>query len=166
MDEHGGGLDNLNDLDVAWGFDLHALLQERLQEAPAAGDAGDETLHTIDLSQAGAVDASSVPAGRAETVETVNSSQEGAVDASSVPAGRAESDSGELEAFSTDQENVEDPPVGQSERKTHGVSRQAHRGVFAVSSTVRGRTRGKNQSGRSLGVYWRAHPGRRRTRWP
>ena len=36
------------------------------------------------------MDASSVPARRAETIETVNSSQGGAVDASSVLAGRAE----------------------------------------------------------------------------
>ena len=55
----------------------------------------------MDSFQGGAVDASSVPAGRAETVETVDWSQGGAVIASSVPAGWAESGSDASEASGT-----------------------------------------------------------------
>ena len=43
------------------------VLQERSQEAPAAGDAGDETVEAMDSSQGGAVNASLVPAGRVES---------------------------------------------------------------------------------------------------
>ena len=74
MDDKEEDLARLTDLDVTWGFDQHAFLQERSQEAPVAGDAGDGTAETMDSSQGGAVDAFSVPAGRAETVETVDSS--------------------------------------------------------------------------------------------
>ena len=132
MDEQDEGLARLTDLDVTWGFDLHvylrdrsqeapaagdasdlhACLQERSQEAPVTGDAGDGTAETMDSSQEGAVDASSVPAGRAETVETMDSSQEGAVDASSVPAGRAESGSDASAASGTDQGNGQGSPRG------------------------------------------------------
>ena len=90
MDDQDEDLARLIDLDVTWGFDRHVFLQERSQEAPVAGDAGDGTAETMDSSQGGAVDASSVPAGRAETVETMDSSEGSAVDASSVPAGKAE----------------------------------------------------------------------------
>ena len=87
MDEQDEDVARLPNLDVRWGFDLnaalrersqetpaagdagdlHACLKENLQEAPVAGDAGDGTAETMDSSQGGAVDASSVPAGRAES---------------------------------------------------------------------------------------------------
>ena len=95
MDEQGEGLDRLADLDVTWGFDLHAFLRERSQETPAAGDAGNET------------------------VETMDSSQGGAMDASSVLAGRAESDSGASAASDTDQENGDDTSAVLSGRASH-----------------------------------------------
>ena len=82
VDELDDGLARLNDLDVTWGFGLDAFLQERTQQAPAAGDAGDWTAETMDSSQGGAVDASSAPGGRAETADTMGSSR-GGVDASS-----------------------------------------------------------------------------------
>ena len=41
VDELEDDLAHLNNLDVTWGFDLDAFLQERRQQAPAAGDAGD-----------------------------------------------------------------------------------------------------------------------------
>ena len=119
MDEQGEGLDRLADLDVTWGFDLHAFLRERSQETPAAGDAGNETVETMDSSQGVAVDASSVPVGRAETVEALDSSQGGAMDASSVLAGRAESDSGASAASDTDQENGDDTSAVLSGRASH-----------------------------------------------
>ena len=72
MDERDEGLDRLTDLDVTWGFDLPAFLRERSQETPAAGDASDETVETMESSKGGTMDASSVPAGRAETVETMD----------------------------------------------------------------------------------------------
>ena len=87
MDELDEGLARLNDLDLTWGFDLDAFLEERAQQVPAAGDAGDGTAETMGSSRGGAVDASSAPVGRVETAETMDSSQRGAVDASSVPAG-------------------------------------------------------------------------------
>ena len=105
VDQLDDGLARLNDLDVTWGFDLDAFLQERAQQAPAAGDAGDGTVEAMGSSRGGAVDASSAPAGRAETIETMGSSQ-GGVDASSVPAGRAESDPGEAPASDTDKGTV------------------------------------------------------------
>ena len=37
------GLAHLNDLDVMWGFDLEAFLEERIHQVPVAGEAGDET---------------------------------------------------------------------------------------------------------------------------
>ena len=90
-DEPDDGLAHLNNLDVTWGFDLDAFLQERAHQAPAAGDDGEGTAKTMDSSQWGAVDASSAPAGRAES-ETRSSSQGGAVYASSAPVERAESE--------------------------------------------------------------------------
>ena len=114
--------------------------RERSQEIPAAGDAGDGTVETMDSSQGGAVDASSVPAGRAETVETVDSSQGGAVDGSSVPAERAEIDSGTSAASGTDQGNGDDPPAVLSMRAAHKLSNWGR-----LPLTVRGRTRGQSQ---------------------
>ena len=113
MGEQDEELARLTDLDVTWGFDLYAFSRDRSQETPAAGDAGDlhaclqelqqgapvvgnagdGTAETMDSSQGGAVDASSVPAGRAKTVETIDASKDpskgGAVDASSVLVGTA-----------------------------------------------------------------------------
>ena len=44
VDELDGSLAHLNDLDVAWGFDLDSFLQEPEQQAPpAAGEARDGT---------------------------------------------------------------------------------------------------------------------------
>ena len=154
MDKQDEGVARLTDLDVTWTFDLHAplrersqealaagdarnphaYLQERSQKAPVAGDAGDGTAETMDSYQGGALDDSSVPAGRAETVETMDSSQGGAAGASSVPgrrvetvetmnsspggavdtpsilARRAESGSNASAASGTDQANDEGPP--------------------------------------------------------
>ena len=140
VDERDDGLDRLNNLDVAWGFDLHAFLRERSQEIPAAGDAGDGAAETMDSSQGGAVDASPVPAGRAETGETMGSSQGGAVEASSVPAGRAESDSGASEASGTDQGKGDDPPSVLLGRAAHELISWGR-----LPSTVRGRTRSQRQ---------------------
>ena len=139
MDGQDEGLARLTDIDVTWGFylhaflrersngtpaagdadDLHACLQEHSQEVPVTGDAGDGTAETMDSSQGGAVDASSVPAGRAETVETMDSFQGGAVDASSVPAGRAESGSDASAASGTDRGNGKGPPAVLSGRAAH-----------------------------------------------
>ena len=44
---------HLNDLDVTWGIDLDAFLQERTQQAPAAGEVGDMTVETMGSSQGG-----------------------------------------------------------------------------------------------------------------
>ena len=140
MDEQDEGLARLTDLDVTWGFDLHAFLLERSQEAPAAGDAGDGTAETMDSSQGGAVDASSVPAGRAEAVETMDSSQGGAVDASSVPAGRAESGSDASSTSGTDQGNGEGPPAVLPGGAAHELSSWGR-----PPPTVMGRTRGQSQ---------------------
>ena len=118
VDELEDRLAPLTGLDVAWGFDLDAFFQERAQQAPAAGDAGDGTVKTMGSSQGGAMYASSAPAGRAENVETMGSSQ-GRVDASSVPEGRAESDPGTSAASGIDQGNGEDPPAVLSGRATH-----------------------------------------------
>ena len=71
VDELDNGLARLNDLDVTWGFDLDAFLQERAQQAPAVCG----TAETLCSSQRGAADASSAPAGTAETVDTMGSSQ-------------------------------------------------------------------------------------------
>ena len=184
MDEQDEGLARLTDLDVTWGFDMHAFLRERSQETPAAGDAGDlnaclqerspeapvagdagdgtaetmdssqggavdassvptgraETVETMDSSQGGAIDAFSVPAGRAETAETMDSSQGGEVDASSVPAGRAESGSDASAASGTDQGNGEGLPAVLSGRAAHELSSWGR-----LPPTVMGRTRGQNQ---------------------
>ena len=47
VDELDDGLARLNDLDLTWGFDLDAFLEERAQQVPAAGDAGDGTAETM-----------------------------------------------------------------------------------------------------------------------
>ena len=59
----------LTDLDVTWGFDLHAFLRERSQETPAADDAGD--LHTClqERSQEAPI-ASDAGDGTAETMDS------------------------------------------------------------------------------------------------
>ena len=160
MDEQDEDMARLADLDVTWGFDLHAVLRERSQEtlaadnagdlhaclqkrsqeAPVAGNAGDGTAETIDSPQGRAVGASSVPAGKAETVETMDSPQGGAVDASSVPAERAENGSGASAAPRTDQGNDERPPADLSGRAVHELSSGGR-----LPSTVLGRIRGQSQ---------------------
>ena len=155
VDELDDGLARLNDLDLTWGFDLDAFLEERAQQAPAAGDAGDGTAETMGSSRGGAVDASSAPVGRVETAETMGSSQGGAVDASSVPAGRAESDPGEAPASDTDQGNGEDPPAVLSGRAAHKLSSWGW-----LPATVRGRTRAQSQrlEGEPAGGQLRMRP--------
>ena len=139
-------------------------MQERSQQAPVAGDAGDqtadtmdssrggavdassvpeiraETVETMDSSQGGAVDAPSVPAGRAETVETIDSSHGGAVDASSTPVGKSERGSDALAASCTDQGNGEDPPAVLSGRASHELS-----SCGPLPPTVMGRTRDQSR---------------------
>ena len=117
MDEQDEDLARLTDLDVTWGFDQHACLQERSQEAPVAGDAGNGTAETTDSAQGGAVDASSVLAGRVETVETMDSSQGGAVSAASIPAGDDERDSGALAATAPTKGTTMIPPQSCRGRK-------------------------------------------------
>ena len=155
VDELDDGLARLNDLDLTWGFDLDAFLEERAQQAPAAGDAGDGTAETMGSSRGGAVDASSAPVGRVETAETMGSSQGGAVDASSVPAGRAESDPGEAPASDTNQGNGEDPPAVLSGRAAHELSSWGW-----LPATVRGRTRAQSQrlEGEPAGGQLRMRP--------
>ena len=58
MNKLDDGLSRLNDLDVTWGFDPDAFMQERAQQTPAAGEAGGETPETMSSSQGSAVDAS------------------------------------------------------------------------------------------------------------
>ena len=116
MDKQDEGLDRLPDLDVTWVFDLHTFLRERSQETSAADDAGDGTAGTMDSSQGGAVDASSVPAGGAEI------------------------DPGALAASDTDQGNGDDPPAVLSGRETHELSSWGK-----LPPIVRGRTRGQSQ---------------------
>ena len=94
----------------------------------------------MDSSRGGAVDASSVPAGRAETVETMGSSQGGAVDASLVPAGRAERDSGASAVSGTDQGKGEGPPAAPSGSSVHELSSWG-----PLPPTVMGRARGESQ---------------------
>ena len=67
MDELDDRLAHLNDLDVAWGLDPDAFMQERAQQAPATGEAGSETPETTRSSQGGAADASSTPIRRTES---------------------------------------------------------------------------------------------------
>lgn len=95
--------DELNDLELTWGFDLGAFLEERAQKVPAAGDAGTGTAETIGSSQERAVEACSAPAGGFRTAEAMRSSQGGPMDAPSAPAGRAESGPGEAPASDTEQ---------------------------------------------------------------
>ena len=110
MNELDDSLAHSNDLNMTWGFDLDACLQETARHAHAAGEAGDGTTETIDSSQGGAVDASSASMRRAETAETMDLSPGGVVDASSVPAGWvfAGSDPGAASASDTNQGNGED----------------------------------------------------------
>ena len=115
MGEKDEGLARLTDLDVTWGFDLHAFLRERSQETPAAGDAEDLHACLQERSQE-----ASVPGDAGDgTAETMDSCQEGAVDASSVPAGRAESGSDASATSGTDQGNGEGPLAVLSGRAAH-----------------------------------------------
>ena len=66
VDELDDDVAHLNNLNATSDFDLDAFLQERRQQAPAAGDAGDGKAVTIGSSQGGAVDSSSAPAWVAE----------------------------------------------------------------------------------------------------
>ena len=75
---------HLHNLDLTWGFDLDEFLQERRQQAPATGDAGDGKAETIRSSHGGVVGDSAAPEEKAES-ETIGSSQGGTVDASLAP---------------------------------------------------------------------------------
>ena len=108
MDEKDESLARLTDLHVASGFGLFASLRERSQRTPAAGDAGDLHACVQERSQEAPVAGDAIDG----TAETLDSSQGGEVDASSVPAGRAETDSDASAASSTDQGNCEDRPRG------------------------------------------------------
>ena len=136
LDDH---LAHLNDLDMTWGFDPDTFLQERRQQAPAAGDAGNGKAETIGSSQGGAVDAFLAPAGRAKS-ETIGSSQGGAVDAFSFLSERAKSDLSAASTAGTDQGNGEDSPAILSGRAAHELN---DRGRLPV--IVRGRTRVQSQ---------------------
>ena len=70
----------------------------------------------------------------------MGSSKGGAVDASSVPAGRAESDPDVAAASDTDQGNGEDSPAVLSGRAAHDLSSWGR-----LPATVRGQTRGQSQ---------------------
>ena len=78
--------------------DLDAFWQGHARQAPVAGDSEDGT------------------------AETMDSSQVGALDASSVPAGRPRIDSGASGASVTDQENSENPPAALLGRAAHDLS--------------------------------------------
>ena len=136
LDDH---LAHLNDLDMTWGFDPDTFLQERRQQAPAAGDAGNGKAETIGSSQGGAVDAFLAPAGRAKS-KTIGSSQGGAVDAFSFLSERAKSDLSAASTAGTDQGNGEDSPAILSGRAAHELN-----GWGRPPATVRGRTRRHNQ---------------------
>ena len=60
-------LAHLNKLEMTWGSDLEAFLQESRQQTPAAGDTGDGKAQTGGSSLWGAVEASWAPAGRAQS---------------------------------------------------------------------------------------------------
>ena len=109
-------LGRLNDLDVTWGIDLRACLQERAQAVSVAGDAGDGTAETID------------------------SSQGSAIDASSVPTERAKSNSGASAASGTDQGSGDDLPVVLVRRDAYKLSSWRR-----LPPTVLGRTRSQRQ---------------------
>ena len=109
--------------------------QEGAVDASSVSAGRVETAETMDSSQGGAVDASSVPAGRAETVETMDSSQGGAKDAFSVPAGRAE-----ISSPGTDQGKSDDTPAVLSGRAAHELSSWGW-----LPPTVMDRTRGQSQ---------------------
>ena len=68
VDELGDHLAQLDDFDVPWGFDLDAVLRERTQQLPAAGETDDGTADTVGSSQGGAVDAPSAQAGRVRRI--------------------------------------------------------------------------------------------------
>ena len=140
VDDLDDGLAHLKDLDVNWGFDPDAFMQERAQQAPGTGEAGDETPETMGSCQGGAVDASSAPRRGAETAETMGSSRGGAVDVSSVPAGTPESNPGAASASATGQGDREDPPAGMSGRPAHEL-----RSWVWLPPTVRGRAPSQNQ---------------------
>ena len=137
VDELDDGLAHLNDLDVAWGFDVDAFMQERIHQVPADGEAGIDKPGTMGSFQGGAMDVSSALRGKAETAETMGSSQGGAVDASSVPAGRAEGSPSAASGSDTGQGKGEGPPAILSGWPGHGFSSWGR-----LSPTVRGRTRG------------------------
>ena len=105
MDEKDEDVARLTDLDVRWGFDLTAALRERSQETPAAGDAGD--LHAC--LQENLQEAPVAGNSGDGTAETMGSSEGGAVNASSLPAGRAESGSDAWAASGTDRGKSERP---------------------------------------------------------
>ena len=73
-------------------------------------------------------------------METMDSSQGDAVDASSVPAGRAESGSDASAASGTDQGNSEGPPAVLLGRASHELSSWGR-----LPPTVMSRTRGQSQ---------------------
>ena len=98
VDELFDDLAHLDDLDATWGFGEDAFLQERSQQAPAAGGAGDGT------------------------AETTGSSEAGTVDDPSVPAGTADSDSSSASTTDTDQESGVDPPAVLSMREAHELN--------------------------------------------
>ena len=148
VDELDDDLAHLNDLDSTGGFDLSVFLQERRQQASAAGDTGDGKAEIIGSSQGGTVNASLAPAGRAKARRSVRLKgarwtlprpREGGskarrsvrlkreVDASSVPAGRAESDLSAASTSGTDEGYGEDPPrgpvgEGSARAERHGMS--------------------------------------------
>ena len=64
---HDEGLKRMIDLDVTWGFYLPTVMRERCKETPAAVDAGDGTVETMESFKRNTMDASSVPAGTAES---------------------------------------------------------------------------------------------------
>lgn len=126
------GLSRLNVLGVAWGFDLDSFSHKRAQQAPTTGDTDDGTAETMGVSQGGAVEASSVHAGRTETAEMMGSFQGGAVDAPLVPAGRAESDPGAVQPPTPTKGTMRiPPPFCRGEQHTSSAS--------GLSATVRGR---------------------------
>ena len=122
------------------GFDLNAFLLKHIQHASAAGEAGDGIAETMDTSQGGVVDASSVPIGRAETAETIRSSQGGVVDASSVSEGRVESEPAQHQPPTPANGTARIPP-----RSCWGGQYTSSAAGGDPPPTFRGRTRGQSQ---------------------
>lgn len=56
------------------------------------------------------------------TAETIGLSEDGAVEAPSPPAGRADSDPGAVSTLDTDQGRGEDPPAGLSGKAAHNLN--------------------------------------------